>query len=134
MNLGYSLATRCATHPVACELNVDDGKAQWVLALEPVAGLSVEPERAVPLNAQGLALWRIFDPDSKSPRAALIVQAMHRGKDGTLDLLFCGSAEDFPGVTIPLAQRVLSPLTVRTQAQALQLRGGLAIGDDGHYA
>lgn len=100
--------------------------SQWTLALEPVAGLAVEPQRPVTIAAQGVALWRIYETDAKSPRACLLVRALHHGRDGTLELAFYGGAEDLPSTTVPLAQRWLAPLTVRVQSQALELRGALA--------
>ncbi len=108
------------------KLQFNDRESQWTLALEPVEGLMVEPRRPVTLSPRGLAIWRIYDPDAKPPRALLMIRAVHHGRDGQLELVFCGGAEDMPGMSVPLAQRWLAPLTVRVQAQALELQGGLA--------
>ena len=110
---------------VSPKLNISR-QSQWTLALEPITGLVVEPQRPVTIGAQGVALWRIYEAEAKSPRACLVVRALHHGRDGTLELVFCGGAEDMPGTTVPLAQRWLGPLTVRVQNQALELQGALA--------
>jgi hypothetical protein len=107
------------------KLDVNARQSQWTLALEPIDGLVVEPLRPVTLTAQGIATWRIYEADAKSPRALLIVRALHHGREGKLELAFCGGAEDMPGVAVPLAERWLLPLTVRVQTGALQLRGAL---------
>ena len=100
-------------------------QSQWTLALEPIEGLAVEPQKSVTLSAQGIAIWRIYEADAKPPRACLFVRASHRGRDGKLELVFCGGAEDAPGLSVPLGQRWLAPLTVRVQSQAQELQAAL---------
>ena len=101
-------------------------QSQWTLAIEPIAGLAIEPEGPVPLPAQGAATWRIYEADAKPPRACLFVRAYHRGRDGTVELIFCGGSEDMPNISVPLAERWLGPLSVSLQNQAVQLRTALA--------
>lgn len=111
---------------LAPELNVSARESQWTLALEPIAGLAVEPQKPVTIGPRGLIVWRIYEAESKSPRACLFVRAFHRGRDGQLEMVFCGGAEDMPGMSVPLAVRWLEPLTVRVQSQAIELRSALA--------
>ena len=101
-------------------------QSQWTLAIEPIAGLAIEPEGPVTLPAQALATWRIYEADAKPPRACLFVRAHHRGREGTVELVFCGGSEDMPNISVPLAERWLGPLSVSLQNQAVQLRGALA--------
>lgn len=108
------------------QLNVSSRESQWTLALEPIAGLVVEPQRPVTIGPRGLAVWRIYEADAKSPRACLQVRAFHRGRDGELELVFCGGAEDMPGMSVPLGARWLEPLIVRMQSQAIELRNALS--------
>ncbi len=107
------------------KLNVNDRQSQWTLALEPIAGLVVEPARPITISAQSAALWRIYEPDAKPPRACLCVRARHLGRDGKLELVFCGVSESLPAISIPLAPRWMEPLAVRAQSQAVELRGAL---------
>ncbi len=93
--------------------------AHWSLALEPITGLAVQPERPVTIQPRGLSVWRIYEADAKPPRSCLFVRAVHRGRDGQLELYFCGGAEDMPGMSVPLAAKWIEPLTVRVQSQAL---------------
>lgn len=111
---------------VASELKAKARDAQWTLALEPIEGLAVEPPGPVTIQARGLAVWRIYEADAKPPRSCLFVRAVNRGREGQLELVFCGGAEDMPGMSVPLAPKWIEPLTVRVQSQALELRGALA--------
>ncbi len=111
---------------LAPQLTVKARESFWTLALEPIEGLVVEPRKAVTVAPKGFAVWRIYEADAKPPRTLLFVRALHRGRDGQLELVFCGGAEDMPGLSVPLATRWIEPLTIRIQSQAIELRGALA--------